>query len=138
MSIYRASGKGKRVVRVRLMQPCTWTSNIKRWTIPLKDYLNCQDDIDDSWLEPSWKTLDGKDMALYFSRLTDIRELLLAITGERKINNFYLLKLQHEYKKFTILSSGLDKVYTDLSDRSKARGKLFQLYSAPSTDIVDK
>jgi len=137
MSIYRARGKSKKVVRVKLMQPCTWLG-ARRWTIPLNEYLKFGDVDSSSWLEPSWKNLDGKDMLLYFSRLTDITELLLAITGERKINNFYLLQLQREFKKFVSLSSGLDKVYTDLSDRSKHRLRFFQTYDAPSTDIVDK
>ena len=138
MSVYKAFGKGKKVVKVKLMQPQYYTGNwCSQVTIPLSDLLNVSNACDESgtWDAPAWKKVDGIDMNLYFSRKKDLKELIdVLYDTEHHPDNYYFNAIQEDWNKILKIGSELNRIYTDISSKHK-RCKLFQKYEAPTIEV---
>ena len=137
MSVYKAFGKGKKVVKVKLMQPCYYIGSLwTQRTVPLSDLLDVsQVYADNTWDAPAWKKVDGIDMNLYFSRKKDLKEIIdVMYDTEHHPDNYYFNAIQEYWNKILKIGSELNRIYTDISSKHK-RCKIFQKYEAPTIEV---
>lgn len=129
MSMFNARKNNKKVVRLKFIQPCSWLA--ARYMLSLKEVA--EEGRWEEWLEPAWKSLDGRDVKYYFKKRDELNELFLSMT-RIDCRNSYVKKLNDIHLNLQHVGMYLDTVYTDIVPNSK-RTKTFMPYNAPSIEV---
>lgn len=130
MSMYNAHKNNKKICRLKFLQPCIWST--ARYTISMKEIAE-DGAWENGWIEPAWKSLNGRDVAYYFKKREEIAEVFHDLS---RINckNSYINKLNNIQLNLQHVGMELDKIYTDIVPKSN-RTKCFMTYAAPLIEV---